>query len=310
MSRSVAGKLATAFNLLLFPLLFFLVSSAQYVEAQVRSEHVRMKISMEREWLGRETIADLEQCWNYVNGATGRKLPRTVIVEVNWETADSSADPNESSISIGMNHPAAAANTKDFLLRHAAREMAFLGLAELSRGATLREENAFLAEGMAEILAREFDLSTKALTAAWVLAHFLDRIKPFSLDAMSSRSNFTGALQNLTSAAPGISFLMNCRERYGRERTLKLFETLKKSSLKEALSSTFKEPAAVLEEAWLKKIRNYPIPEELTITSEEDAPKLRETVLVPSTVRRGASLQLRMLIQNRRNDFDPGSVFV
>src|SRR5437867_1378828 len=154
MSRSVAGNLATAFNLLLFPPIFFPASSAQYVEARVRSEHVRMKISMEREWLGRETIADLEQCWNYVNGVTGKKLPRTVIVEVHWETVDSSADPDGSSISIGMNHPAAAANTKVFLLRHAAREMAFLGLAELSRGATLRAENAFLAEGMAEMLAR------------------------------------------------------------------------------------------------------------------------------------------------------------
>src|SRR5438034_5944421 len=191
-------------------------------------------------------MVDLEQFWNDVDGVTGKKLPRIVLVEVNWEAADSRADPNESSISIGVNQRAASANTKDFLLRQAAREMAILGLAELSRGATLRDENAFLAEGMAEMLAREFDLSTKALTAAWVLAHFLDRIKPFSLDAMSSRSNFTSALQNLTSAAPGISFLMNCRERYGRERTLKLFETLKRASLKDALASTFKESAAVL----------------------------------------------------------------
>jgi len=310
MSRSVAGKVATAFNLLLFPTIFSPVSSAQYVEARVRSEHVRMKISMEREWLGRETIVDLEQCWKYVNGVTGKKLPRIVIVEVNWEAADSRADPNESSISIGMNQRAASANTKDFLLRQAAREMAILGLAELSRGATLRDENAFLAESMAEILAREFDLSTKALTAAWLLAHFLDRVKPLSLEAMSSRSSFTGAPRNLTGAAPGISFLVNCRERYGRDSTLKLFETLKKSSLKDALSSTFKESAAVLEEAWLKKIRNFPIPEDLTITSEEDAPQLRETVLAPSTVRRGASLQLRMFIQNGRNNLTPSSVFV
>ena len=244
MFRSVAGKLATALNLLLFPPIFFPLYPAQYAEARVRSEHVRMKISMEREWLGRETIVDLERCWKYVNSVTGEKLPRIVIVEVSWETAGSSANPDESSISIGMNHPAAAANTKDFLLGQAARQMVFLGLAELSRGAALREENAFLAEGMAEILTHEFALSTRALTAAWVLAHFLDRIQPLSLDAMSSRSNLKDGLRHLRTA-PGFSFLMNGREQYGRERTLKLFETLRRSGLRDALSSTFKESSVV-----------------------------------------------------------------
>jgi len=129
---------------------------AQYQGGMLVSEHVRMKIPVERQWLGRETMADLERGWSYINGALDDKMPRRVLVTVLWESQDGLTNYGESSISIGMGNPAASADMKSFLLHRAAVGMARLGLAELSRHGTLREENQFLAEGMCEIIDREY----------------------------------------------------------------------------------------------------------------------------------------------------------
>src|SRR5438093_2704640 len=162
---------------------------------------------------------------------------------------------------------------------------------------------------MSVILAREYDLSAKGLTGAWVVAHFLDRIKPLSLDALSSWSESSCARRELSCAGPGITFLMTCREQYGRDRLIKLFEALKKGSLKEALTSTFRSSAAVLEDTWLRKIRAFNATGDFVARSDDEAPQLRKTVLVPPAGRRGASFQMRLFFQVGKDNLYPGSVF-
>jgi hypothetical protein len=288
----------------------FLVAGASQYGGRIRSEHIRIKIPIEREWLGREAILELEECWRYVNRATGEKLPRVVLVDVDWTKRTNSANLEESSISIGMDDPAAATNMKGYLLHGAAKEMARLGLTELSRAAALRDENQFLVEAMSEILAREYDLSTKGLDGAWVIAHFLDRIKPLGLDALGSWLEFSGGRRDFSTAAPGITFLMTCREQYGKDKLIKLFEALKKGSLKEALSTTFRSSAAVIEDAWLRKLRAFNAMGDLVATSEDDAPHLRRTVFVPPAGRRGTTIQIRLFFQDARDNLNPYSVFV
>jgi hypothetical protein len=297
-----------------FQAIFLLVSlsspSAQYSEGRIVSEHLRLRIPAERDWLGRETIGDLERCWRYIHGVTGEKLPRRIAVEVVWDRLESSANVSEGSISIGMGHPAARSQPKAYLLHSAAREMARLALAELSGGAALREDIRSLTEGMVEIIAREYLGLGKSLASAWVLAHFLDATKPLSLASQSSSAASSGGRPDLCAAAPGITFLLSCRELHGRERVFKLFDALKKGKLEEALTSTFRTPAKVLEEAWLKKLRSYRAVDDIIVTSADDSPVLRETTFVPPSGRRGSNLEMRLLIQDKTNDLSPGSVFV
>src|SRR5688572_26359812 len=274
---------------------------AQYQGGMLVSEHVRMKIPVERQWLGRETMADLERCWSYVNGALDDKMPRRVLVIVLWESPESSTNYGESSISIGMAHPAAAADMKSFLLHRAAVGMARLGLAELSRQGTLREESQFLAEGMCEIIAREYRQSTRGLAGAWVLAHFLERTKLLGLAPQSSWSTFSRGRLDLRAVSPGVTLVTTLRELYGRERIIKLFEALKKDGLEDALTSTFRSPARVLEQTWIKKVRDYKISDEVTVTSEENVPRLRE--MVSANAHSGGNLQLRLSIADVGGDF-------
>ena len=295
-----------------FHAIFFLVSlsppSSQYSEGRIVSEHLLLRIPADREWLGREAINDLERCWRYIDGVTG-ELPRRIIVEVAWDRLESSANVSEGSITIGMGHPAARSQLKAYLLHSAAREMARLALAQQSRGVALREDVQFLTEGMVEIIAREYLGLGKSLVSAWVLAHFLDRTKPLGLATQSSAAASRGR-PGLRAAAPGITFLLSCRELHGRERVVKLFEALKKGNLEEALTSTFRTPASVLEEAWLKKLRSYRAVDDIIVTSAEDSPVLRQTTFVPPSGRRGSNLEMRLLIQDKTNDLSPDSVFV
>src|SRR5262245_40961859 len=94
-----------------FQAILFLVSlsspAVQYSEGRIVSEHVRLRIPAEREWLGRESIGDLERCWRYIDGLTREKLPRSLVVEVAWERLESTISPSEGIISVGMGHPAA-----------------------------------------------------------------------------------------------------------------------------------------------------------------------------------------------------------
>jgi hypothetical protein len=274
------------------------------------SEHVRMSIPVEREWLGRDTMVDLERCWRFMHGATGNNLPRRVLVVVAWDGRESRASAADATVTIGMTHPAAAANMRGFLLHEAAREMARLGLLQLARRNAPVETDDFLFEGMAEILTHEFDRSSRSLAGAWVLAHLLDRINLLGLTAQSSWSEFSGGRHDLRSAAPGITFLLTCRETFGRERTLKLFEGLRRGNLNDALWLTFRTSAAALEGSWLKKVREHSSWEDVTTTSEDDAPILEKTVHVPETARAGQELQLRFFVRDKTQDLFPGGIYV
>src|SRR5215831_12264431 len=99
------------FQAILF-LLSLSPSSAQVSDGRIVSEHVRLRIPAEREWLGREAIGDLEECWRYIDGVTREKLPHRIVIEVNWERLESSINVSEGSISIGMGHPAARSQLK------------------------------------------------------------------------------------------------------------------------------------------------------------------------------------------------------
>jgi hypothetical protein len=296
-----------------FQAIFLLVSllppSFQYSEGRIVSEHLRLRIPPEREWLGRESISDLERCWRYIDGITG-ELPRRIVVEVAWDRLESSVNVSEGSITIGMGYPAARSQPKAYLLHSAAREMARLALAEQSGGVALRQDVQFLTEGMVEIIAREYLGLGKSQVSAWVLAHFLDRTKPLGLATQSSAAPASGGRPDLRAAAPGITFLLSCRDLHGRERVFKLFEALKKGNLDEALRSTFRTPASALEEVWLKKVRSYRAVDDMIVTSAEDSPILRQTTFVPPSGRRGSNLEMRLLIQDKTNDLSPGSVFV
>src|SRR5262249_54200338 len=85
---------------------------------------------------------------------------------VNWERLESSLNVSEGIISIGMGHPAARSQLKAYLLHCAAREMTRLALADLSRGAALREDAQMFTEGIVEIVARDYLGLGKRLASA------------------------------------------------------------------------------------------------------------------------------------------------
>ncbi len=285
-------------------------ASAQTISDTIISEHIRIRIPMEREWLGREVVTDLNRCWIYVNGATGDKMPRKVLVDIRWDQSDSSVGLAESRIVIGMDHPAAVANMRGFLLHSAARELGRLGLMALSKGGGQREETEFLTEGMSEMLAREYARTTRSLSGAWILAQLLDRMNLLGLKAQASWSSFSGGRHDLRAAAPGITFLMTCRELYGRDKVLKLFEALRKGSLAESIGAAFKTSIAALEGTWLQKVREFRAGEDVTAATEEDAPRLERTVYFPEVIRPGATVQVRLFMRLGANALLPEGIYI
>src|SRR2546428_13857422 len=67
--------------------------------ARIVSEHIGMRIPLEREWLGRGSINNLEQCWRYVNGVTRDSLPRELLIPIEWEAAATPPHKGHSAIS-------------------------------------------------------------------------------------------------------------------------------------------------------------------------------------------------------------------
>jgi hypothetical protein len=291
-------------------LLFPPAVSAQVTSDNIISGHVRLRIPMEREWLGRDVVSDLDRCWVYVNGATGDKMPRRILVDIRWDESDSRVDPVEGWVVVGMKEPAAAANMRAFLLHSAVRAMGRLGLLSLSKGVAPREEEEFLIEGMSELLAREYTRTTRSLVGAWVLAQLLDRMNLLGLKTQMAWPAFSEGRHDLRAAAPGITFIMTCRERFGRDKVIKFFEALHKGSLEESIASTFKTNAATLEGAWLKKVREFRAGEDFTATSEEEAPRLERTESIPATGRPGAAIQLRLFIRPGANALLPERIYV
>ncbi len=281
-------------------------SSAQ--QESIASQHVRMLVPGERGSLGRESIGDIERFYEFVNRAAGSRLPQRVFITVTWDRADSSCRWPEAGIIVGMNQPAAVVNPKEFLFHSTAREIARLGLLELSEGAQ-REDTEFLFEGMIEILVHDFDQSSRKLEASWIYSKLLDQMHMLGLANQRSWSTFSGGTRCLRNAAPGVTFLSTFRELQGRDRPMKFFEALKKSSLTSSLTQAFKAHPAELEKIWLKRIREYPAVDEIT-TVPEEVPELRKTAVIPNTGKPGGSLQLRLFFEDRAHNLLPNGVFV
>ncbi len=274
----------------------------------IASEHVRLRIPAERESLGRDLSAELERCYIFMNRATGQKLPRRLLIVVSWEQDDNSCDQENATITVGMRHPAASADAKSFLMHSAGREMARLGLLGLSGGAQ-REDTEFLFEGMIEILVHEFEHSTRSLEGAWVISRFLDEMKLLDISTQRSWTKFSGGKRCLRSAAPGITLLTTYRELQGREIPLKLFEALRKNSLTVSLTAAFRAPIAEIENVWLKRVRDYQPPDEITIRAE-DVPRLGQTAVLPDAAKPGTTIELQFTFKDRDNNLLPDGVFV
>jgi len=155
----------------------------------------------------------------------------------------------------------------------------------------------------------EFDHSSRCLEAAWIFSQYLDKMKLLGFAAQRSWSSFSGGERCLRNAAPGITFLTTFRELQGRDRPIKVFESLKKSSLFISLSEAFKAPIPELENIWLKTVREYRTTDEIT-TKAEIAPRLLKTIIAPNAVKPGASFQIRLFIEDRARQLRPNSIFV
>jgi hypothetical protein len=284
------------------------LSKAQTVANGITSEHVLMRLPLERESLGRELIADIERCYLFMNAATGDKLPRKVVLIVDWNQTETSCNRQEAKILVGMNWRAAAANPSGFLMHDAAREMARLGLLQISDGAE-REDNAFLFEGMVEILTSEYLHTSRKFEAAWVIAQSLDQMGKLGMANQRSWTDFSQSRRTFRNAAPGITFLSAMRDLQGRDKPLKFFESLKKASLIASLAAVFKSPVSELESVWLKKVREYRAPEEIT-TAEADVPQLVRTILAPEEGRPGSSIEIQLFLKDAADNLLPDGVFL
>jgi|WetSurSiteA1Bulk_404760.scaffolds.fasta_scaffold02980_2 hypothetical protein len=283
------------------------ISSSQLIDS-VSSEHVVMRMPEGRESLGRDLIPDIERCYIFMNRATNASLPRKIAVVVNWDLPDSSYNQRDASIIVGMNKPDPAANLRALLLHNVGREIARFGLIELSQGAQ-REDTEFLFEGMSEILMHEFEHSSRSLDAAWAVSRLLDDMQMLGFSTQRSWSSFSGGKRCFRNAAPGITFLTTFRELQGRERPMKLFEALGKTSLTKSLESAFKAPIAEIENVWLKRVREYRVADEITVAAEE-APKLLQTAYVPDISQPGTTLQVRLFFKDFLGNLLTDGIFV
>jgi hypothetical protein len=308
MLRIFFYSLVILLGLLSFSLISPSLSEAQSPDRGVTSEHVLMRLPTEREALGRDLIDDMERCYLFMDGATGEKLPGKIILIVDWDQAESRCNRQEAKIILGMNSRSAAANPGEHLLHVAAREIGRLGLLQLSGGAE-REDNAFLFEGMVEILAREYSHNSRSLEGAWVIAQFLDQKGRLGLANQRSWSAFSEGRRSFRNAAPGVTFLTVLRETQGRDKPLKFFESLKKTSLTNSLVSVFKVPVSEIESAWLKRVREYRAPEEIT-RAENDVPQLVQTAFFPEKCTPGNSLEIRLFIKDAAANLFPDGVFL
>ena len=275
--------------------------------SDVTSDHLLMRLPKERALLGRGIISDLERFYQYINRAVDVKLPRRIILLADWELQASHTNYRDVSIVIGMNQPGAS-NSRAFLLNEAMREIARMGLYELSQGAD-RSDYEFLYEGMVEILVNEFNHTTRKLESAWVVSKLLDEMGQLGLERQRSWADFSTKYSCFRNAAPGVTFLLTFRELKGRDRPAKFFQALKRANLSRSLQEAFDYDASKLETIWLDKVREYRIPVEITI-SAEDALQIAETELVPEIVLAGARLKVRLLFKQNESVLLPEGVFI
>ena len=293
-------------GLLILGVFFHGAAFAQQMRSMT-SKHVIFQFPAEREILGRELSAEAERCYDYMNRATNGGLPRNITVTLDWSAQESSWNFRSGRVTIGMNLPEAAADTRKFLRHSLPYGIARLGLINLSQGAQ-REDTEFLFEGMAEILTHEYSHSTRSLDAAWATAKLLDEAGLLGLSHQRAWSEFSGGKRNHRNAAPGITFLLTQRE-IDRGRLMKFFEAIRKNSLLNALNTAFKAPAAELEAAWLKKIRSYEIPEEITVQTGA-APVLLKIEQGADPATPGGQVLLNLHIKDSDDDIYPENVYI
>jgi len=272
----------------------------------VASEHLLLRIPKERDSLGRRVITELERFYRFLKGAINAELPDKIIFLVDWDLQESSTNYEGSSILVGMQQP--ASNPSSLLLNETKREMARLGLFQLSRGA-LRPDYEFMYEGMIEILVHEFDHTSRSLESAWAISQFLDEMGLLGLESQRTWSDFSSNRRCMRSAAPGITFLLTLRDLEGRQSPAKFFEALRRANLSRSLKDAFKEPAPELEKIWINKVRQYRAPEEIII-SEEEIPELIETISVPDPVKPGDTLGLNLRFMDNGSVLLPDGVFL
>ena len=271
------------------------------------SKHVTLQFPAEREILGRELSGEAERCYEYMNRATNGGLPRNISIALDWNASESAWNFRAGRVTIGMNQPEAAADARKFLRHNLPYGIARLGLINISQGAQ-REDTEFLFEGMAEILTHEYSHSSRSLDAAWATAKLLDETGRLGLSHQRAWLEFSEGKRNHRNAAPGITFLMVQRET-DRSRLMKFFEALRKNSLLNALNQAFKAPAAELEAAWLKKVRAYEIPGEITVQNS-DAPILLKIAPAENPAPAGRPVRLDLFIRDLSDDIYPENVFI
>lgn len=298
---------AVVFVLLCCCLLIPEFASSQLIDG-ISSDHVVMRMPQGRESLARDMISEIERCYGFMARATGAGLPRKIAINVFWDQAETNCNWQNGNITIGMNRPEKGVNLNSLLTHKVGREIARMGLLELSRGAQ-REDTEFLFEGMVEILVHEFNRSSRSLEAAWAYAQILDELNMLGISAQRSWLAFSSGTESHRNAAPGITFLSTYRELLGRERPIKFFETLRGSSLTHSLTTAFKSPVTELEKTWLTKVREHPVADEIILV-DEDAPELLRAEFNPEAVRAGADLQIRLFLKDRNIDLLPEGVFV
>jgi hypothetical protein len=282
---------------------------AQFSDAHIVSKHVRIRVPQEREWVARDAVPDLERSWQFVHKLLGEKLPRWVVVTLDWRVATTSSDADRGTVTVGMLGRAAEADPRRFILHRTARELARIGLLALSRGGAARPECQFLLDGMSEIVAHEFDHTTRALGGAWALARLADGIQPVVLPTAPQPRHDSVSPHDLRASAAGVTFLLMCQEIFGREKVLRLFESLRKNSLEESIAGTFKVSMRNAEETWLRRVRQQPIADAI-VTSAEDGPVLRQFVVVPQSGTGQSTIRLWMQIADRTGDTPHDGVFV
>jgi hypothetical protein len=306
MSKSMRIRLLIA--VLLCPGFFLSGSYAAQLMGTIASKHFILQMPAEREALGRELLADIERCYEFMDRSINRKLPRKISIMVDWNLSGSASNYRAGSITIGMNQPASLKEEKGFLFHSIAREMARLGLRYLSQGAQ-REDAEFLCEGMIEILVHEYNHSSRSLDAAWATAHLLDAMNGLGLQQQRSWTDFSGGKHNHRNAAPGITFLSSFRDLQDRDRPLRFFESLRNNSLLNGLGIAFAAQASDLENTWLKKVREFQIPDELTVKSG-GAPQFIKTEVIPKAAKPGTTLQWRVYIDDVDYDLIPENIFL
>jgi hypothetical protein len=274
----------------------------------VSSEHMLVRLPIERDALGRDLIGDLERCYLFMNGATGGKLPRKIVLIADWDQTEDSCNPHEAKIVIGMNKKTAAVDETRFFLHSAAREIGRLGLLQTSGGAE-REDNGFLFEGMIEILAHEYTNTSRNLEGAWVVAQLLDKIGKLGLSQQRPWPVFSEGSRSFPNAAPGVTFLTTFRELQGRDKAVRFFESLRKTSLIASLTTIFKASAPEIENIWLKRVREFQAPDEITAVAEH-APQISKAALIPESPKPGGSLEFHLFIQDPAGDLFPEGVFL